>query len=232
MVVPRSARSIGLDGEVSVRGRFPAHALGGRQPGPARQHGDSLRHDERGIEAHAELADELRVLLAGRPQSFLKKSAVPERAMVPRLRDRVFAAHADAVVADRERAFRGIGLDPDREFGVAGHQLRLAERCEAQLVVGIGGVGNQLTQEDFPVAVQRMDHELEQLTNFGLEAERFFGRACGPSFGFGGCHGAREVAGAGFRIQARSRQRGGISACARCSRWPSPCSSSCIGSRP
>jgi len=57
-----------------------------------------------------------------------------------------------------------------RELGVAGQQLRLAERLEPQLVVRIGGVRDQLTQEDFPVAVQRMDHELQQLTDFGLKA--------------------------------------------------------------
>ena len=65
--------------------------------------------------------------------------------------------------------FVGVRLDPDGELGVAGHQLGFAQRLEAQLVVGIGGVRDQLAQEDFPVAVQRMDHELQQLTDFGLE---------------------------------------------------------------
>ena len=45
-------------------------------------------------------------------------------------------------------------------------------RLEAQLVAGVGGVGDQLAQEDLPVAVQRVDHELQQLADFGLETVR------------------------------------------------------------
>ena len=47
------------------------------------------------------------------------------------------------------------------------------ERREAQPVAGIRGVGDQLAQEDLPVAVERVDHELEELAHLGLEAVGF-----------------------------------------------------------
>ena len=58
---------------------------------------------------------------------------------------------------------RGLGDVYKRQF----------QSFKTQLVGGIGGIGNQLSQKDFLVAVKGMDHQLEQLTNFSLKAERF-----------------------------------------------------------
>ena len=55
-------------------------------------------------------------------------------------------------------------------------QLRLGDRLEAQLVAGVGGVGDQLAQEDLLVRVQRMGDEVQDLGDFGFEFA-----------GFGGC---------------------------------------------
>ena len=62
-VVPRCGAVDGLDGELAIGGGLPAHAAAGGLTGLARQHLDAIGHDEGGIEAHAELADELRILL-------------------------------------------------------------------------------------------------------------------------------------------------------------------------
>ena len=101
----------------------------------------------------------------------MKNSAVPERAIVPRCE----IASSRLMPMPLSRMLQGalglVRLDPDGEVGVAGQQFRLAQRLEAQLVVGVGGVGDQLAQEDFAVAVQRMDHELQQLTHLGLETQ-------------------------------------------------------------
>ena len=96
--------------------RFPAHAFGGGQAGAPRQHLDTIRDDEGRIEAHAELADELRVLLLIARQLLeeLRGAGAGDGAEV---RDRLLAAHADAVVADGERALVRVGLDPHRELG-------------------------------------------------------------------------------------------------------------------
>jgi hypothetical protein len=62
-------------------------------------------------------------------------------------------------------------LDPDPRPFLA-QQQGLA-RAETQLV--IGGVGDQLAQEDLAMAVQRVDHQLQQLPHLGLEAVGFAG---------------------------------------------------------
>jgi hypothetical protein len=53
----------------------------------------------------------------------------------------------------------------------------VVQGLEAQLVAGVGRVGNQLPEEDLAVGIQRVDHQLQQLLDLGLEAEGFFG--CG-----------------------------------------------------
>src|SRR5262245_49724555 len=103
------------------------------------------------------------------PERLLKNSEVL---------DGLLARHADAVVTDRERALVAIGVDPDREVALGAHETRLGDRGEAQTVVGVRCVRNQLPEEDLPVAVQGMDHQLQQLTDFGLKTAGFFcGRA-------------------------------------------------------
>ena len=156
--------------ELPVGARLPAHAGSAGGIGPARQHLDPVGDDEGRIEADAELADELRILLliAGQALEELGGTGLGDGAQV---RDRLLAAHADAVVADRQGARLRIGVDPDRQLAVRAEQLRLRQCQEAQLVVGVRGVGDQFAQEDLPVAVQGVDHQLQQLADFCLEAQ-------------------------------------------------------------
>ena len=72
------------DAELALPVRLPADRLIGRQPGAAAEHRHLVGHDERGIEPHPELADQLRVLLLVARQ-LRENSRVPERAIVPRL---------------------------------------------------------------------------------------------------------------------------------------------------
>ncbi len=57
---------------------------------------------------------------------------------------------------------------------VLAEQFRIRERLETQFVSGVRRVRDQLAKEDFLVAVQGMDHQLEKLTHLGLEAEGLF----------------------------------------------------------
>ncbi len=52
----------------------------------------------------------------------------------------------------------------------------IGQRLEAQLVDRIRCVRNQLTQEDILVAVERVDNDIKQLLDLGLETERFLVR--------------------------------------------------------
>ena len=55
------------------------------------------------------------------------------------------------------------------KLAVALEQALVGQRLEAQLVAGVGGVGDQLPQEDLLVAVEGVDHQIQQLADLGLE---------------------------------------------------------------
>ena len=184
--VPRPALLDRLDGELAAAVGLPAHALVRLLAGAAGQHRHLVGDDERGIEAHAELADQVRVLLlvAGELREELARAGLGDRAEVG---DRLLAAHADAVVGDGERARLAVVVDADLQVGVALEERRVGERLEAQLVAGVGGVGDELAQEDLAVRVQRVDHQVQELLHLGLEAAGLALAALGGAFGHGGC---------------------------------------------
>jgi hypothetical protein len=70
--------------------------------------------------------------------------------------------------------------DAHAQLGLIAIQAGVGQRLEAQLVAGVGGVGDQLAQEDFLVGVQRMRDQVQQLGDFGLEGV------------FLGAHGKRQ----------------------------------------
>jgi len=82
----------------------------------------------------------------------------------------LFLVHADAVVGDDDGP--GFIVDVDRDLGIEGYGfegiVRNAEVTE--FVDGVGGVGDELPQEDFLVRVEGMGDEFEQLGYFGLES--------------------------------------------------------------
>ena len=104
--------------------------------------------------------------------------------MVPRPLGQVFAGHADAVVREGQRLGVRIDRNLDRERSAVLDQFRLGDRFVAQLLAGVGGVGDELADEDLAVGIDRMDHQMQQARNVGLEAlGRGFG---GRGLGVGG----------------------------------------------
>ena len=85
------------------------------------------------------------------------------------MRDQILLVHADAGVADGEGLVLFVQLQIDsriegeRPVGIVG------ERQVAELVERIGGVGNQLAQEDFRMRIKGVDDQLQQLIDFGLK---------------------------------------------------------------
>jgi hypothetical protein len=79
------------------------------------------------------------------------------------------AAHADAVVFDREAFVVGIDQERDAQGRVIAEQFRAGDRLVTQLFAGVGGVRNQLADEDLLVGIDRMDDQVEELGNIGLE---------------------------------------------------------------
>ena len=163
----------GFDLEVADALAAPAHALIGAEAGAPRLDRDAVGDDEAGVEADAELADQVGVLLLVTLQlgHELARAALGDGAQVL---DRFVAAHADAVVADRQRL--GLGVEQHAHFEVGGIlvERRVVERLEAQLVAGVGRVGDQLAQEDLLVGVQRVRHQVQDLLDLGLERMGLF----------------------------------------------------------
>jgi hypothetical protein len=82
--------------------------------GPAGHDRDPVGHQEAGVEADAELTDQIRAILAAlglleRGQELLGARAGDGAEVL----DRLVAGHADAVVVHGEHARRGIDLDAD-----------------------------------------------------------------------------------------------------------------------
>ena len=147
--------------------RRPHRRLTG--PGPARNHIDLLRHHERRIEPHAELADQLSILAA-----LARRDAVHER-LGARPGDgaqrlvHIGGGHADAIVLDDQAALVGVQRDRDMRLRIITQQSRLGNRLIAQFLAGIGGVRDQFAQENIFVRINRMHHHLQQLRYISLE---------------------------------------------------------------
>jgi hypothetical protein len=67
--------------------------------------------------------------------------------------DHLVAAHSHAVVGDRDGAGCLVIGHLDTEIRIGLQQIRLRNRLETQLVARVGCVADQLTQENFLVAV-------------------------------------------------------------------------------
>ncbi|MND71799.1 hypothetical protein D3C80_633330 [compost metagenome] len=151
----------------------PMHAFASRRTSTTAEHVNFVGHNERRVEAHAELTDQVRIffLITGEVLHKVGSAGLGNGTQVG---DHILAAHTDTVVFEGD----GIGVlveaDANFQLGAAFEQLRLGQGFETQLVDRVGGVGNQFTKEDFLVRVQGMDHEVQQLLYLGLEAQGFF----------------------------------------------------------
>ena len=104
-----------------------------------------------------------------------KNSRVPDLAMVPMCsitswRDMPMPLSETVIVPGAR-----VVADADLQLRVVLEQRAVGDRFEAQLVAGVRRVRDQLAQEDLLVAVQGVDHQVEELLDLGLEAEGFFG---------------------------------------------------------
>src|SRR5260370_761701 len=127
-----------------------SRASGSRAAGDERH---AVGNDERRIEAHPELPDQARVLrlIAGERLEELARPGLGDGADVV---DDFLARHADAVVRYREGPRLLVVGDADLQVGVRAVQGVAGKRLEAQLVGRVGGVRNELPQEDLLVAIQ------------------------------------------------------------------------------
>jgi hypothetical protein len=160
----------GLDAVLAGTVGDPAHPVLRPHAGTPGGELHPFGHDERGVEPHAELADQVGIpgLVAGQAGEKLLGAGLGDGADVV---DHLLAAHADAVVAHRDGARLGIEVHFNGQIPLSFHERVICKRFEPQLVAGVGAVGDQLAQEDLLVGVQRVDHQVQQLTHFCLETQ-------------------------------------------------------------
>ena len=168
----RRVRVVGDRVRALARG-LPAHP---GVPGRARDQGDAVGDHEAGVEADAELPDQLgrllrRARLPGLPQpgQHLPGAGLRDR---PDQVDDLVAGHPDPVVPHGQRALGGIGRELNVQVGRVDVQVLVAVRRHPQLVQRVRGVGDQLAQEHVLRRVDRVDHQLQQLTCLRLELDR------------------------------------------------------------
>jgi len=161
----------GFDGEGTSGGGFPfveviVVVLG--------LHADAVGNQVGRVEAHTELTDHRNVSasLQGFHESF--GAGLGDGSEIV---DEIGFGHADTRVDEGKRFVFDIGDDLDFQI-LAGIQLRwIGERLIADFVEGIGGVGDQLSKENFFVGVESVDDEGHKLSDLSLEGEcfHFFG---------------------------------------------------------
>ena len=131
--------------------------------------GHGIRHHERGVEAHAELADDVHV-----PGVFRALDGLPELVRAARRDDaevclQLVLRHADAVVGHGEGPGVLVHVDADAEV-LPGHAHGLVRQALiAELVDGVGGVRYDLTQEDLLVRVDGVYHHVQEPPGLRLE---------------------------------------------------------------
>ena len=159
-------RRSGLDGVAAHAVALPGVCLIGAER--ARDHAHLGRNHEAGVEAHAELADDIDV-------GALMLGVLLLEGLGAGMRDgaevlvELGLGHADAVVRDGDGA--GILVEGEADRKILGTQVDriVRKRLELELVDGVACVGDELAQEDLAVGVDRVDHEVEELLALRLE---------------------------------------------------------------
>lgn len=164
---------------------LPAGAAG--LPGAAGQQRHPVGDHEGRVEADAELADQLlgRGGVGGLAQLAQQLGGAGLRDRADQA-DHLVAVHADAVVPHSERTGVLVDLDLDVQVGGVRRQFLVDERLQPQLVQRVGRVRDQFAQEDVLVRVDRVHHQLQQLTSLGLELQRLDAVAHTDSLSSGG----------------------------------------------
>ncbi len=148
-----------------------------------RDDGHLVGHHEAGVEAHAELADDVHLgrVLASRLGLLLlefQAAGMGDGAQILLQRGLV---HANAVVGNGD----GAGLLVAGQFNaqLVAVDVGVGQAGHIQLVERVAGVGNQLAQENLAVGVNGIDHEVQQALGLRLE----FTHGASPFVRVSGC---------------------------------------------
>ena len=152
------------------------HQLAAISTPAARMHAHLVRHHERGIKPDTELTDHVR----WRSTVFLDRfeeglgTGVGNRS---KIFHQLVMRHANAMIGNREGLCLLIGRDVDLKRQIGLMNILLGPFKMAKFLHRIGGIRDQLAQENLLVGVKRVDDEIEKLLDLGLECV-LFGSRC------------------------------------------------------
>ena len=137
--------------------------------------GDGGGHHEGGVEAHAELADDVDVLLLFHGLLEAQRTGLGNGAQVF---FQFITAHADAVVGNGKGTAVLIPGDGDGKVLPGNAHLVIGQGRVGQLINGIGGIGDDLPQKDLPVGIDGVNHEVQQTLGLGFKLVLFHSDSC------------------------------------------------------
>jgi hypothetical protein len=92
--------------------------------------------------------------------------------------NQLLAAHANSGILNCQSPQADIRLQADLVFVIWLHQFRISQCLEAESIQGVRNIGNELSQKDLSLYVERMDHETEKSRRLSLELDGFNGWSC------------------------------------------------------
>mmetsp|Transcript_17764 Transcript_17764/g.57462 ORF Transcript_17764/g.57462 Transcript_17764/m.57462 type:complete len:716 (-) Transcript_17764:251-2398(-) len=130
---------------------------------------DLLGHEVGRVEADAELADHGDVRASGESLHEGLGAGAGDGAEIV---DEISLGHADAGVLDGQGVVGLVGHNVDEQLGLGIELALVGQALEADLVERIGGVRDELAEEDLLVGVEGVDNQRQELVNLRLESER------------------------------------------------------------
>ena len=119
--------------------------------------GDGGSYHKGGIEAHAELADDIDVLVLLHGLLEAQRAGFGDGAKVL---DHFVLRHTDAVIGNGQGTVFGVTGDGDGKFVPVDAHLVVGQRRVGQLIDGVGGVGDDLPKENLLVGINGIDHQV------------------------------------------------------------------------
>ena len=130
-----------------------------------------ISHNKSRVESDTELTDH-RNVSAGRDG--LHESLGARLGNSSEIVDELGLGHTNTRVPEGKSVVGLIWDDLDAEVGLGLELLGLSDGLVAELVEGVRGVGNELSQEDLLVRVEGVDDQGHQLLDVSVESKYFF----------------------------------------------------------
>mmetsp|Transcript_21992 Transcript_21992/g.50756 ORF Transcript_21992/g.50756 Transcript_21992/m.50756 type:complete len:313 (+) Transcript_21992:1581-2519(+) len=161
---------IGKDMEIVLTVDRLPHILGVRSR-VLGSHADSFGNKKGGVESDSKLSNHARGIRVSLFRKGFEETGRSAPGDGPKVLHQVVMSHTDSSVADCDGLGVGIVFDTNFQFILVLHQIGLCQGREAHLVEGIRSVGDELTQKDIFVLVERVHHDIQHAVHLCLELE-------------------------------------------------------------